>query len=106
MDRSNSAPTRRSPLRRIAYGVTNLDSLRPDDIDRLNTLLLVEERRSGIVMTQLGRSRIAQLPALRLIATLRRPSTSMSSPSPGSSAGRGCTERLPPRPAAWAIVPP
>lgn len=56
-------------LRRVAYGVTNVDSLRPDDIDRLKTLLLVEERRSGIVMTQLGRSRIARLPALRLIVT-------------------------------------
>lgn len=56
-------------LRRVAYGVTNLDNLRPDDIDRLKVLLLVEERRSGIVMTQLGRSRIARLPALRLIVT-------------------------------------
>lgn len=63
------SPNEAITLRRIAYGVTNLDSLRPDDIDRLKTLLLVEERRSGIVMTQLGRSRIAQLPALRLIVT-------------------------------------
>jgi hypothetical protein len=63
------SPNEAITLRRIAYGVTNVDSLRPDDIDRLKTLLLVEERRSGIVMTQLGRNRIAQLPALRLIAT-------------------------------------
>ncbi len=63
------SPNEAITLRRIAYGVTNLDSLRPDDIDRLKTLRLVEERRSGIVMTQLGRSRIAQLPGLRLIAT-------------------------------------
>ena len=56
-------------LRRIAYGVTSLESLRSADIDRLKTLLLVEERRSGLAMTQLGRSRIAQLPALRLIIT-------------------------------------
>jgi hypothetical protein len=63
------SPNEAITLRRIAYGVTNLDSLRPDDIDRLKALLLVEERRSGIVMTQLGRNRIAQLPALRLIVT-------------------------------------
>jgi len=63
------SPNEAITLRRIAYGVTNLDSLRPDDIDRLKTLLLVEERRSGIAMTQLGRNRIAQLPTLRLIAT-------------------------------------
>ena len=56
-------------LRRIAYGVTSLESLRSADIDRLKTLLLVEERRSGLAMTQLGRTRIAQLPALRLIVT-------------------------------------
>jgi len=56
-------------LRRIAYGVTSLESLRSADIDRLKTLLLVEERRSGLAMTQLGRTRIAQLPALRLIIT-------------------------------------
>jgi hypothetical protein len=63
------SPNEAITLRRIAYGVTNLDSLRPDDIDRLKSLLLVEERRSGIVMTPLGRSHIAQLPALRLIVT-------------------------------------
>ena len=56
-------------LRRIAYGVTSLESLRSADIDRLKALLLVEERRSGLAMTQLGRNRIAQLPALRLIVT-------------------------------------
>lgn len=63
------SPNEAITLRRIAYGVTNLDSLRSDDIDRLKTLRLVEERRSGIVMTALGRSRIAGLPALRLIVT-------------------------------------
>jgi len=56
-------------LRRIGYGVTSLESLRPADIDRLKALLLVEERRSGIAMTQLGRNRMAQLPSLRLIVT-------------------------------------
>ena len=63
------SPNEAITLRRIAYGVTNLESLRPGDVDRLKRLLLVEERRSGIVMTQLGRNRIAQLPALRLIVT-------------------------------------
>lgn len=61
------SPNEAITLRRIAYGVTNLDSLRPDDIDRLKALLLVEERRSGLVMTLLGRNRMAKLPALRLI---------------------------------------
>ncbi len=63
------SPNEAITLRRIAYGVTNLDSLRPDDIDRLKALQLVEVRRSGIVMTLLGRNRIARLPALRLIVT-------------------------------------
>ena len=63
------SPNETITLRRVAYGVTSLDSLRPDDVKRLKLLQLVEERRSGISMTQLGRNRIAQLPALRLIAT-------------------------------------